>query len=760
MVQLAKPTIENSAIHKFSGSMQVLQEPSNLSSSVVALSGASAKRLPMIGATPTAEHARPKTLRVAAEPEAKPDAEPAETEAPPGVKPQPQATEAQATQAPATEGATISTQPEPTAVTAAPETATAATAIDQAVKPVQAAQAPIPEKTSAPDVVAPAAAPAVAPAPTVPELTTTASVQSKAPVSPEPAAANPSAVNSNPADIATTIPINNNPVNQAPSAIASPVDVATPVPSNTPVVSVTPVIPLQSSITQDMLATAIKGEVDTRFVAGKPADEKKLTSEERKSHAAIVAFYSGRNDQPLWVDAKGLTQTAKQAIDRLSRASEDGLNASDYPVPAITGDLTAESLAKAEIALTQSAMKYARQAQAGRFDPSRLGELVTEKPSIPDPDSVLKSLAAASNISDALEAYNPPHEGYKRLKAKLAEIEAGKPVAVQARVPAGPTIRPGEKDTRVALLRNRLGVTGTATADDAAIYDEPLVEAVKMFQKTRGLKPSGLIGQQTVDAVNDDAPGIDTRAADIIANMERWRWLSRDLGQLHVMVNVPDFSLTVVRDGVVTHKTKAIVGRVANPTPIFSETMTHIIVNPYWNVPYSIVKKEYLAKAQETNGEALTRGNFEVEVGNKTVDPATVDWTTVNASEVHLRQRPGEGNALGNIKFMFPNQHSVYIHDTSSRGLFVQSYRSLSHGCVRVQDPFSFADALLAEEPTALTGTKLKSMLGGGEKYLWLKKTIPVHIAYFTEFVDDAGMLQTRPDLYGHNARTKQLLGL
>jgi L,D-transpeptidase YcbB len=329
-----------------------------------------------------------------------------------------------------------------------------------------------------------------------------------------------------------------------------------------------------------------------------------------------------------------------------------------------------------------------------------------------------------------------------------------------ARVPAGPAIRPGEKDVRVAVLRERLGVTGAVTADDGQTYDAALVQAVKSFQKSKGLNPTGIIGPQTVTAVNETAGGVDGKIADIVANMERWRWLPRDLGAEHVLVNVPDFTLVIERNGTVVHKAKVIVGRVQNQTPIFSETMTHIIVNPYWNVPVSIVQKEFLAKAQETQGASLERGNYEVEVGNKLVSPSTVDWSTVNAANVHIRQRPGDGNALGNIKFMFPNQHSVYIHDTSSRGLFQQTYRSLSHGCVRVNEPFSFADALLADEPTGINGAKLKSMIGGGEKYLWLKKPIPVHIAYFTTFVDDDGTLQTRPDLYGHNARVKQLLGL
>ena len=188
--------------------------------------------------------------------------------------------------------------------------------------------------------------------------------------------------------------------------------------------------------------------------------------------------------------------------------------------------------------------------------------------------------------------------------------------------------------------------------------------------------------------------------------------------------------------------------------------MEYVVVNPYWNVPYSIVQKEMLAKAQASGGAALARGNFEVEIGNRTVDPTTVDWTTVSASRVSIRQRPGGGNALGNVKFMFPNQHSVYIHDTSSRGLFAQSYRALSHGCVRVHEPFAFADAVLSQEPDGLDGARLKKMLGGGEKQIMLKRQVPVHITYFTEWVDDAGQVQTRRDVYGHDARMRRILGL
>lgn len=655
--------------------------------------------------------------------------------------------------------ATVKAEPTPTA----PEATAAKPGIDVPAVTPPVAKADPNSAADAPGIAA--AAPETAPA-----APTTVPAVAATPAAPEAAGSKPAPVTATiepakPASAPEATQPATAPAAAAPIGVVKPA--AAPVVASAPVVAAkpAPAVPAPVAVTPtpglaiDAVSVALKTAIEQQFVPT-PAEDKKLSNEERKTYAAIVSFYTARTFAPVWVNAKGYDAAAQSALERLDRAHEDGLNDADYHVASLKGDQTPETLAAAEIRLTQAALKYARQAQAGRFYPGRLSDLVTPKLTIPDPDAVLKTLAGAADVAAALEAYNPQHEGYKRLKAALAHLEGTKAPVAQIHLPGGPTIRPGEKDTRVAMLRERLGVSGAMTADDANLYDPNLVEAVKSFQRTRGLKPSGIIGQQTIEAFNSAPANAAPTAADIIANMERWRWLPRELGEEHVMVNVPDFSLTVVRDGVVTHKARAIVGRVANPTPIFSETMTHIIVNPYWNVPYSIVKKEYLGKAQETRGEALARGNFEVELGNRVVDPTTVDWSTVNASQVHLRQRPGAGNALGNIKFMFPNQHSVYIHDTSSRGLFVQDYRSLSHGCVRVQDPFGFADALLAAEPTGLTGAKLKAMIGGSEKTLWLKRPIPVHIAYFTTFVDDNGKLESRPDLYGLNAKTKQILGL
>ncbi len=747
MLPATRGTIERLATHE----SQMKPVAVSGSPSVITLPDArTVKSVPTIGnaTAKTATSATQKRTRVADDATIKADPAPAAPEA--AAKPKshvPAVTTpvAKAEPDPAPAAPAVSaTTPEPASAPTVAATPVAPETTGAKPAPVTAAVEPA-KPAPAPEAAQPAAQtdPVSAPAPAV-----TASVTPSAPVAP---AAAPAPVQAAPAPAVAAKPT----PAPAPVVASAPVEVEKPTPA-----APAPVVVTQTpALAIEAVSAALKTAIEQQFVPT-PTEDKKLSSEERKTYAAIVSFYTARSFAPLWVDAKGFDAAAQSALERLDRAHEDGLNDADYHVASLKGGETPEMLAAAEIRLTQATLKYARQAEAGRFYPGRLSDLVTPKLTIPDPETVLKTLAAASDVSAALEAYNPQHEGYKRLKAALAHMEGARAPVAQIRLPGGPLIRPGEKDTRVAMLRERLGVSGAMTADDANLYDPNLVEAVKSFQRTRGLKPSGIIGQQTIEAFNSGPANAAPTAADIIANMERWRWLPRELGGEYVMVNVPDFSLTVVRDGVVTHKARAIVGRVANPTPIFSETMTHIIVNPYWNVPYSIVKKEYLGKAQETRGEALARGNFEVEVGNRVVDPTTVDWSTVNASQVHLRQRPGAGNALGNIKFMFPNQHSVYIHDTSSRGLFVQDYRSLSHGCVRVQDPFGFADALLAGEPTGLNGAKLKAMIGGSEKVLWLKRPIPVHIAYFTTFVDDAGKLQSRPDLYGLNGKTKQILGL
>jgi murein L,D-transpeptidase YcbB/YkuD len=243
--------------------------------------------------------------------------------------------------------------------------------------------------------------------------------------------------------------------------------------------------------------------------------------------------------------------------------------------------------------------------------------------------------------------------------------------------------------------------------------------------------------------------------------MERWRWLPRDLGQTHIMVNIPEYMARIVRDGQVAHETRVVVGKPQNQTPVFSDVMEFIIVNPSWNVPYSIASKEMLPNLQRDPTYLARQGMEVLDVSGKrpiVIDSTMVDWYSVNMKRIRIRQPPGERNALGHIKFMFPNQHAVYLHDTPSRNLFANAVRAYSHGCVRVQDPFALADVLL--EGTDWNAARMKKLIGGTERRIDLAHKLPVHLTYFTADIDPDGNLVTRNDIYGHDRKMRAALGL
>ncbi len=487
----------------------------------------------------------------------------------------------------------------------------------------------------------------------------------------------------------------------------------------------------------------------------------KETFLQKRDRAAMAEFYSERDYQPVWIKDGRLTPAATAVMARIARASEDGLDPAAYVLPVKTlgssAPLGPELAAATEMTLDRALLTYARQAYAGRLDPASIGKLITVKPLLPDPVEVLATVSTASDPGAAVESYNPPHEGYRRLKAALAEARQGPAAAAPAPIAEGKLLKLGVSDPRVPALRARLGLA--PVADKPELYDNALAEAVARFQAASGLKADGAAGGTTIAFLN--GVGKD-KTAEIIANMERWRWLPRDLGTFHVEVNVPEFEVRVFDGGKLIHQTRVVTGKVTNQTPIFSDEMESIVVNPSWNVPASITTKEMLPKLR-SDPSYLSRNGYQVlaNVGGKMqpVSPGSVDWSTVSARNIQIRQRPGDDNALGAIKFLFPNEHSVYLHDTPSKSLFQRDSRAFSHGCVRVQNPLDFADVLLAYEG-GWTSQRLRKMVGGRESWVNLPKKIPIHIIYFTAFVDDAGKLETRPDIYGYNARVERALGL
>jgi L,D-transpeptidase YcbB len=463
----------------------------------------------------------------------------------------------------------------------------------------------------------------------------------------------------------------------------------------------------------------------------------------RKDRESIDAFYRERNYAPLWIDYSALNERAQAAIKYLAGVVADGLNPADYATPKIEVGAAPDALANAEIKLSDALIGFARHARTGRVHFTRVSadiEYALERPEAAD---VLAAIAQAEDIAAALDSFQPQHAGYKALKAALAEARKApeeKPDVV--RIAGGPILRPGMRDARVPDVRTRLGIAEDA---DHLVYDDTVFAAVTEFQRDNGLGPDGMLGPATLRAMNGGQRRAADRTAIIIANMDRWRWLPRDLGRTHVMVNIPDFTLRVMRDNKLVWKTKIVVGKPSLVTPMISAQMKFITVNPTWNVPPSIIRNEYLPALQE-DPMALERIGLKLE--------QNADGT------IRIYQPPGDRNALGRIRFNFPNKFLVYQHDTPDKHLFARDTRAYSHGCMRVQDPLKYGEVLLslAMPGEDYTQERLRRMFGGSEININFPRPIPVHLTYQTAFVDDAGTLQIRGDIYGRDARMLAVL--
>ncbi|WP_158554818.1 L,D-transpeptidase family protein [Methylovirgula sp. 4M-Z18] len=467
----------------------------------------------------------------------------------------------------------------------------------------------------------------------------------------------------------------------------------------------------------------------------------------RKTRDEILAFYAARDDAPLWIENGAWSPAAQSAVDQLAHAGDDGLNVDGYPIPSLRG-ASAADLAQAELRLSEAIVAYGQQAGGSRIDPIKLSPLLSAKPQVARVDEILTQVSAAANAGDALQNFNPPQPGYRALRDKLAELrheQAGKDGGDRAtiRIPLGPVLKIGMQDTRVPLIRTRLGLDGTPAAQkpEDLLYDTRVADAVADFQRSSGLPASGTLTPRTISALSGGEP--HKLEAELLANMERWRWVPRDMGEEHIEVNIPDFTVRVIEDGQVIHRARAIVGKPDRQTPIFSNTMQFLIVNPSWNVPQSIIKKEMLPKLAE-DPDYLTKHGYEV---------------TQHGNTISVRQPPGERNALGHIKFMFPNDYSVYLHDTPTRNLFANDYRAYSHGCVRVDQPMSLAGIVLGPQ-SGWTEQRIKGLIGRGERTIPLPKPLPIHIMYFTTYVDENGKLIVRDDIYGHDRKVEAALGL
>jgi murein L,D-transpeptidase YcbB/YkuD len=497
--------------------------------------------------------------------------------------------------------------------------------------------------------------------------------------------------------------------------------------------------------------------------------------------AAALQFYSARKD-PLWMDDQGFTARAKALADEISKAEQWGLDPKSFPLPDLSQlPVGADAQGRAEAQLSLVALTYARHAKGGRVRPLSISQLLDLTPPVLDPNDVMKALEGSADPAAYLVGLHPKHEQFQRLRAELVKrmgpVEAPPPVdpALLVKLPAdGATIKPGSLHPHIALLRKRLKQPA-AFAGQETLYDEKLAEAVKAFQAGKGLKANGQLNNRTRTALNREGEPVakdnqrDTQR--IVVNMERWRWMPDELGSKYVINNVPEYVTRMFKDGSEIFKEKIIVGLPDWPTPSFSAEMKTIVFNPSWGVPDGIKAKELKPRLQRAGGngffDQLFGGGGGASViraygftpyrNGRPVDPDSVDWSTADLRQYSFIQPPGGENPLGFVKFMFPNTHDVYMHDTTQRHLFAQSRRPFSHGCIRVNDPMRFAEVLLEQDKgwnqDRAAAARRSSETVTLDEHIW------VHTVYLTAWVSKDGEVMNFGDVYGLDNRVSQALG-
>jgi murein L,D-transpeptidase YcbB/YkuD len=467
----------------------------------------------------------------------------------------------------------------------------------------------------------------------------------------------------------------------------------------------------------------------------------------------LAAFYEGNGQQLAWCDEAGkLLPSSATLLDALRRAGEHGMDPEDYALSRL--DLLAASIGKGpfddaavarladfDLLMTAAFFRYAADLSTGRVHPDEIrNDWHTNSPEL-DPLTKLDEALDGDNLPGLLADLSPPHEGYVRLCRALTELRAVEAAGGWPVIPEGPKLERGSRGPRVAVLRQRL------VEPAGELFDETLAEALRRAQERHGIEPDGKLGAATLAELNVPA---NRRIGQVELNLERWRWIPRELGDPHVFVNIPGFELELVRGGVHAWRTRIVVGKAFSPTPVFSDRIVTVVINPPWNVPKSIAVGEYLPELRKDRN-ALKRHGLRLLQGSEDnpveIDPTTVNWRKLGEGDFpyRLRQDPGPDNALGRVKFQLTNEFHVYLHDTPTRALFGKLDRDLSHGCMRVESPLDLARQLLGESSQALLHEALDQTK---ERHLSVKPPVPIHILYLTAWVDDAGALHFSPDIY------------
>jgi murein L,D-transpeptidase YcbB/YkuD len=491
---------------------------------------------------------------------------------------------------------------------------------------------------------------------------------------------------------------------------------------------------------------------------------------------ALTRFYLNRVFKPAWSNNDGPLPQATDLVKKIREADRDGLRPDDYHLANIEA-LLAEAdfhkitnrpfdpgiLADLDLLLTDAFLLYGSHLLTGHVNPETIQSEWLIKTREADLVVILETALNTNEIEKALENLLPQYAGYVGLRKALSQYRNISKMGGWLEVPSGSKMEKGDRGTRVCALKTRLSVSGdldVSVESDCNIFDENLDRAVRRFQERHGLQLDGIVGRSTLKALNSP---VNQRMSQIKSNLERWRWLPQTLGSRYVLVNIANFELRVVENGQTVIKMPVVVGRRYRRTPVFTGNMTYLELNPYWHIPHSIAREDILPKVQK-DPQYLIRQNIKVfqswEADAPEIAPESVDWSKITSRNLSfkLRQEPGPANALGRVKFMFPNKFSVYLHDTPAKELFKNPNRSFSSGCIRVEKPVELIAYLLRNDPM-WTREKIREAINSDKiQIVRIPEPIPIHLLYWTAWVDSEGRIHFRDDIYGRDKRLNRAL--
>jgi len=477
----------------------------------------------------------------------------------------------------------------------------------------------------------------------------------------------------------------------------------------------------------------------------------------------LTDLYHSNGLQPFWIENGKPSKRAAEIISVLEDAGSHGLDPQSYFLDLINQHKVSKhpnDMVRLDILLSMGMMRYVADQREGRILAREIDPVLFESASDVEIDwTVLRQEAfGAPNMKVFLEQQEPPFLQYRELKKKLSEYRGFAASGGWPVIPAGETLKPGMDDPRIKDVRQRLSSTGELTAGnmDSTMFDPALEEAVKRFQKRHNLSSDGAIGKQTLAAMNVTA---EARVNQINVNMERYRWLNRDMNDRLVAVNIAGFVAYAGVPGKFDLSMPVVVGKLRHETPVFSDTIKYVVFNPYWTLTPNIARNETLPKLKK-DPLYLKKNDMRIFQGwgddSKELDPATIDWSKVSKKDMNqyrVRQDPGPKNALGTLKLVFPNKYDVYLHDTPSHALFKREKRAFSHGCIRMDRPVEMASWVLGGEEAGWGVERINQIIKGRERQVAvLEKPVPVHIMYRTAVVDTQdNALIFYDDIYGRD---------